>query len=262
MKIRMQKEGFYGIKGKMIILCIVILTTFFINNANALIYDDFNTSSIDTDKWNFKEGMGFTTGLFSQSEGTLNFNATNQTSHVMQGIYTTETFTKPLNASLQFFDFSSSMSSSYLAMGFGQYENFIEVCRVQTTTSSYFMAAHGYIDSLGGVHYWASSSQMIDNISDYGQLGLIYDGTIVTAAFKTSMDLDPNNGWTIIASFNPQFSDDLIPQLGISADSHGQGNFSFKLDNVTINSVPEPASMLLLGLGLIGLAGARRKFQK
>ncbi len=42
----------------------------------------------------------------------------------------------------------------------------------------------------------------------------------------------------------------------------GLENDVYGIDNVTYSPIPEPTTMLLLGTGLIGLAGFRRKFRK
>lgn len=110
--------------------------------------------------------------------------------------------------------------------------------------------------TLGGTYnyfglWWGS-------IDAYNTLTFYLDGNVVEIF----------TGDDVIASstfFGDQYSPNsnrYVNFLGLSGfDSFelSSTEFAFEADNIAIGVVPEPTTMLLLGLGLVGLAGIRRK---
>ena len=85
------------------------------------------------------------------------------------------------------------------------------------------------------------------------------NGVNVTESFTGQDVLTPNvaNGNQVAPETNLYVNfNDLNPFDSFRLTST---NFAFELDNAAVAPVPEPATMFLLGTGLVGLVGARRK---
>lgn len=108
-----------------------------------------------------------------------------------------------------------------------------------TTAANYFGMYWGSMDSYNTLTFWNQG--------------------IKVGSFTGNQVTSPANGnqTSPITNQYVNFSDFTFDQFRLESDG-----FAFEVDNIAVAPVPEPGTFVLMGLGLAGLVGMRKKFRK
>ena len=138
----------------------------------------------------------------------------------------------------------------------------------------------GFADNLGATQDFAKITQIIlPNATPFEFTSMDLRGRSDKDQWLTEFDIrarDVDNAevittvsltdtWTTWTTADLGFNTlGLLKSITFFGESpiSGSNNDRFALDNLDVAPIPEPTTMLLLGAGLIGLVGFRRKFKE
>jgi hypothetical protein len=109
----------------------------------------------------------------------------------------------------------------------------------------------------GSVGLWAIFTDTFDGLFAIDFISI----EIETASSTTEALMDNNNGFGIGLSDGDTLPSPLPISISINATGTGFDE-SISSKSIHVEPITEPATMLLLGSGIIGLAGLRKKFKK
>ena len=133
---------------------------------------------------------------------------------------------------------TSSSSDAYTLLGLGDSTNNSQNWSNWSDAYSSLIASMPSTGSFGIFEYDLNGTGLVGKQIP---IGVIFSGDLPAGTFMFGWaQFEKTNGHTTITDYTTPFTE----------------------TGMTPSSIPEPTTMLLFGLGLIGLAGVRRKFQK
>lgn len=93
----------------------------------------------------------------------------------------------------------------------------------------------------------------------YNTLTFYKNGQLVATFTGSDVSPNANGNWTA-PSTNEYVNILNLPDFNSYSMSSSQ--FAFEADNIAVERVPEPVTLVFLGCGLLGLAAMKRRFKK
>jgi hypothetical protein len=232
------------------LLILSVALMLFAGPAQAYVYDDFTSNGINTNLWT---NMGPDSNLFSQpGNGDTYLYFSSITSQQKDILSSKNPVSGAFFVAMQYSSFQATntaepyhSSGVHLYLSYGT--NIVDVDRLNYSNANFFQ----------GFSTITGFSDPISSTVDHGWLGIGYNGIPGLEGQVTVWYDDAGAGWHKLATYAPNFNGD--PYFSIMGKTQTSSTLlSFQVNQVQLTHTPVPPSVLLLGTGLLGLAGWRR----